>query len=92
LQIDLFVGSVLLRLVGLTLWIYWGALLIYVILSWVVQGYHPFAAALATLVDPLLKPVRRIVPPIAGFDLSAMLVMIALYAVILALPRFPFVP
>jgi YggT family protein len=88
----LFVGSVLFRLVALMLWIYWGALLVYVILSWVVQGYHPLAYALGALVEPVLKPVRRIVPLVAGFDLSPMLVMILIYAVIIALPRFPFVP
>jgi YggT family protein len=92
LVIDLFVGSVLLRLVALTLWVYWGALLIYVILSWVVQGYHPLAATLGTLLEPLLRPVRKVLPPVAGFDLSPMLVMIVLYALILALPSFPFVP
>jgi YggT family protein len=91
LELDLFVGSVLLRLVALTLWLYWGALLIYVILSWIVQGYHPLADALGALLEPLLRPVRRILPLVAGFDLSPMLVMIALYALILALPSFPFV-
>jgi len=92
LRLDYFVGSVLVRLVSLTLQIYWFAILIYVILSWVAQGYHPVAAALSTLVDPLLRPARRIIPRIAGLDLSPMVVMILLYALTLALPRFPFVP
>jgi len=92
LRLDLFVGSVILRLLSLTIWIYWGALLIYVILGWVVQGYHPMADALGTLVNPLLRPARKIIPPVAGLDFSPMIVMILLYAAILALPRWPFVP
>jgi YggT family protein len=92
LQLDLFVVSVLLRLVSLTLWVYSGAIFIYVLLSWIVQGYHPVADALATLVGPLLRPARRIIPPVAGLDLSPMIVLILLQALIIALPRWPFVP
>jgi YggT family protein len=92
LQLDLFVGTVVLRLVSLTLWVYTGAIFIYVILSWVVQGYHPVADALGTLIGPLLRPARRIITPIAGLDLSPMIVLILLQAAIIALPRWPFVP
>jgi YggT family protein len=90
-NIDWLVGSIVLRLVGLTLGIYCLAILIYVLLSWIVQGYHPVADSLRTLVDPLLRPARRIIPPVAGLDLTPMIVTILLYALILALPRFPFV-
>jgi YggT family protein len=89
---ELFFGSVVLRLVSLTLWVYVGAIFIYVIMSWVVQGYHPVAAALATLVEPLLRPARRIIPTIAGLDLSPVVVLLLLQALIIALPRWPFVP
>jgi YggT family protein len=92
LLLDYFIGTVVLRLVSLTLWVYTGAIFIYVILSWVTQGYHPVADALATLVGPLLRPARRIIPPIAGLDLSPMIVLILLQAVIIALPRLPYVP
>ena len=92
LRLDLFVGSVVLRLVSLTICIYWGAILIYVILGWIAQGYHPIHDALGTLIAPLLRPARKIIPPIAGLDFSPMIVMVLLYALILALPRWPFVP
>jgi len=32
------------------------------------------------LCEPLLRPFRRIIPPIAGLDFSAMFVLIALQA------------
>ena len=84
---DLFVTFVLLRLVSLTLWFYSVSILIYVILSWVGQGgYSPIAMILARFNEPLLRPVRRILPPIAGFDLSPLLVLILIQAIVLALP------
>ena len=91
-SIDVFVVAVLLRLVTLVLWIYCSALFIYVVLSWLAgQVYNPSAATLAALVEPLLRPVRRLIPPIAGLDVSPVIVLILLQAVIYALPRWPFV-
>lgn len=49
------------------------------IMSWVVQGYHPVAAVLFQLADPVVAPVRRILPPMGGLDLSPMVVMLGLY-------------
>jgi YggT family protein len=92
LRLDLFAGSVALRLVSLTIWIYWGAILVYVILGWVARGYHPIYDALGTLIAPLLRPARKLIPPVGGLDFSPMIVMVLLYALILALPRLPFVP
>jgi len=90
--IDAFLATVLLRLVMLTLWIYCVALFIYVVMSWLgPQLYNPSAATLAALVEPLLRPVRRLVPPIAGLDVSPVIVLILLQALIYALPPWPFV-
>jgi YggT family protein len=80
---------VLLRLVALTLWFYTMALLAYVILSWFGGGgRNPFAAVLSELVEPVLRPVRRLLPPIGGLDLSPMLVMLLCQTAIIAL-RLP---
>ena len=71
---------VLYRLISLTLWFYFASILIYVILSWIGQrgGYNPIAVVLRELNEPLLRPFRRILPPIAGLDLSPLLVLILL--------------
>lgn len=50
-----------------------------VILSWVVRGYHPVAAALFQLTEPLLRPIRSILPNMGGLDLSPMLLLLGLY-------------
>jgi len=78
---------VVLRLISLTLWFYLVAILIYVILSWVGQRqYSPVGAVLGELVEPLLRPARRLLPPIAGLDLAPLLVLVLIQATIIALP------
>lgn len=75
---------VFLNLVTTVLQFYTFALFLYVLLSWVAPGtYSPAAALLQTLCEPLLRPVRRVVPPIAGLDLSAMFLMIGLQALVI---------
>jgi YggT family protein len=57
------------------------ALLLSVLLSWVAPGtYSPAAALLSSICEPVLRPVRRVIPPIAGLDLSALFLIIALQA------------
>ena len=82
-----FVLYVVLRLVSLTLWFYLVAILIYVILSWVGQRqYSAVGAVLGELVEPFLRPARRLLPPIAGLDLAPLLVLILIQATVIALP------
>lgn len=77
----------LLRLVALTLWFYTGALIVYVILSWVGnRGINPIGELLGDLVEPVLRPVRRFLPPIGGLDLSPLIVILLLQAATIALP------
>lgn len=77
----LLIESALLSLGLTTIQFYKFAILIYVILSWVAPGtYSPAASLLASLCEPLLRPVRSIIPPLAGLDLSAIFVLIGLQA------------
>jgi YggT family protein len=51
------------------------------LLSWIgPAGHGPAAHLLGRLCEPLLAPVRRLVPPIGGLDLSALFVLIGLQA------------
>ncbi len=52
--------------------------LIYVLISWV-NPMAPVAPALSMLLQPLLGPIRRILPTIGGIDLSPMVLLIAVY-------------
>ena len=67
------------ELLTLLLNIYFFTILIQVILSWVSPGnYNPAVALLHSLNEPLLGRARRILPPISGFDLSPILVLVGL--------------
>nr|WP_315431232.1 YggT family protein [uncultured Albidiferax sp.] len=68
-------GVVSLTISGLT-----GMLLIYSVLSWM-QTRSPLSDVLERLCAPLLLPVRRIVPPIGGLDLSALVLLVLLQVV-----------
>jgi len=82
-----FVQYVLLRLVSLTLSLYTWTILVYVILSWISPGGHrSLTMILAELNEPVLKPFRRILPPMSGLDLSPMLAVILIQALSLAIP------
>lgn len=66
-------------LVSLTINIFLFAILIQVIVSWVSPGnYNPVVGLIQKLTDPIMRPAQRILPPIAGIDLSPMLVIIGL--------------
>ena len=76
-----------LRLIALTLWFYTGALIVYAILSWFGdRGINPIAALLGDLVEPVLRPARRLLPPIGGLDVSVLIVILLLQAAMIALP------
>jgi YggT family protein len=71
----------LLDLAHTTLQFYFMVVLAYVILSWVAPGnYSPVGQLIGRLSEPLLQPFRRVIPPIAGLDFSAVFVLIALQA------------
>ena len=54
-------------------------LLIYVVLSWVAPDVrNPAVQLLSRICEPVLRPVRRVVPPLGGLDLSALIVLVAL--------------
>lgn len=57
--------------------LFW-VLIVRAILSWFSQGYNPVEALLHQITEPLLAPVRKVIPPIGGLDLSVLVVVIAL--------------
>lgn len=52
--------------------------IIMAIMSWFSQGYNPMMAMLHQLTYPFLAPIRRIIPPIGGLDLSVLVLIIAI--------------
>ena len=66
-----------------------GILIVYAILSWV-QPHAPVAHLLARLSDPLLRPLRRVMPLVKGIDLSPLITIIALQVLQMMLTHVQF--
>lgn len=78
-----------LRIIVGTIRLYFVAILVHVILSWVSPGHwNPLVSVLHSLTGPVLRPVRRILPPIGGLDLSPLFVLIGLQALLIMI-RLP---
>lgn len=68
------------ELVNLLFNVFIFAIVIQAILSWVNPGGHsPFSGLLYSLTEPVLRPCRRLIPPVSGIDLSPMAGLIGLY-------------
>jgi YggT family protein len=54
-------------------------LLASVILSWLpLDPDNALVRAVRAVTEPVLEPIRRVLPPVAGLDLSPMLLLLAL--------------
>lgn len=59
--------------------IYFFALIVMIILSWVApNASHPGALLVMQLVEPIMAPVRKVIPPLGMIDLSPIVVFIAI--------------
>lgn len=64
---------------GAILKIYFFALIVMIILSWVApNASHPGALLVMQLVEPIMAPVRRVIPPLGMIDLSPIVVFIGI--------------
>jgi len=76
------------ELLNLLIYIFLFAILIQVVLSWVNPGaYNPVTVLLYRLTEPLLRPARRLVPPIAGLDFSPVAVIVLLQLTLILIVR-----
>ncbi len=51
-------------------------ILAHIILSYFMDPYHPIRAFIDRLVEPLLAPIRRVVPLVGMFDFSSAILII----------------
>ena len=64
-------------------WVYTGILLIYAVVSWfpdLRRGRWTYY--LAVLVEPVLLPIRRIIPPMGGLDIAFLVLLLVLQLVV----------
>ena len=53
----------------------------YVFMSYFLDPYHPLRRSLGRIVEPILTPIRRLVPPLGMFDLSPLILIILIQIV-----------
>lgn len=76
------------ELVRLTLYVFFFAVILRALLSWVNpygMHHHPLGGLLVSLTEPLMRPARRLIPAIGGLDLSPIAVLVAIQLLLLAL-------
>lgn len=65
------------------------AILIRALMSWVMpQDSSGFSRILADITEPILAPIRRILPPLGGIDFSPFLALILIQLVVAMLQNF----
>lgn len=68
--------------IGALIQLYAYCFLVYSLLSWIpnLDRSHPAIQFLYQITEPVLEPIRRLVPPLGGMiDISALIAMIALF-------------
>ena len=56
-------------------------MIVYAVVSWVPSIRGRWSDYVAMLVEPVLIPVRRVIPPLGGLDLSFLVVIIVIQVV-----------
>jgi YggT family protein len=80
------VQRIALEIATTLLWTYFYAIVLYALLSLIAPGgYSPMQSVLATLCEPVLRPFRRLIPSVAGLDLSPLWACIAIQAILILL-------
>ncbi|HEY5495361.1 MAG TPA: YggT family protein [Candidatus Limnocylindrales bacterium] len=76
-------GFFLRNFVQLLVLVLWALVLARVIVSWVdPQGRNPIARQVVTLTEPFLAPIRRLLPSTGALDLSPLILMLVLSALL----------
>lgn len=79
--------ALILYFINPVLFLIWLTVIVYVILSWllsfgVVNSHNQLVNSIWQLCNaimtPLLRPIRRVVPPLGGFDLSPIVLLLIL--------------
>ncbi len=74
--------TAIVELAILTIRLFVFAIIIRIVLSWIspAGSYNPAIAVIDAITEPVLRPFRRLVPPIGGLDISPIFAIILLSA------------
>ena len=68
--------AVLVQLISLMANLLTILIFVWVILSWITPPYNPVREALDRILEPMLAPIRRVIPMAGMMDFSPMILMI----------------
>jgi len=79
----LFLSELVGRIIQHAAQLYILCILVTVVVSWINPGmaFHPVVRLLQQIIEPIMRPARRILPPINGIDLSPILAIIFIAAI-----------
>ncbi len=81
--------TALVKLTVLSVYLFVYAIFIRIILGWISPGsVNPATAIITMLTEPVLRPFRRLVPPMGGFDISPIFAIILLIAITIVVNGF----
>lgn len=62
--------------------IYMIVLVVYAVISWIPDLQGAWVRYLAAAIDPVLNPIRRIIPPMGGFDIAFIVLILLIQFVV----------
>ena len=68
--------AIVAQLIGVTGTVLTILVFVWVVVSWVAPPYHPLREALDRVVEPLLAPIRRLLPMTGPVDFSPLVLII----------------
>ena len=73
--------NLLINLIQDIAWLFSVLIIVDIILSYFMSPYQPVRMTIDRIVQPMLAPIRRIVPPLGMIDLSPMVLLILVQVV-----------
>jgi YggT family protein len=76
-------------LAKMTIYLFFFSILVQAVMSWVnPYGNHPLQGILVKLTSPVMRPFRRVIPPLGGFDISPIfaIIMLQILIIVVATP------
>ena len=83
-----FLFAAFMDLALLSVWMFIIVIIIRVIFSWMGRNFGPPAELMNDLTEPLVRPIRRLIPPLGIIDLSTYITLVLLIALSMALGDF----
>jgi YggT family protein len=72
---------ILIQIIQTVAWVISLAVIVDIVLSYFMSPYHPVRSFLDRIVQPMLKPIQRVLPSFGGLDFSPFILLLAVQLV-----------